>query len=905
MASATRAREIQQLSQNYGLQKPGSQTALPLGQSLLKLLLEQAYYFDNIKAYGKIEKTDSNATAAYSAVASHAESLARQFPRATQVPEWKAEAAIARLRVNSPTGIKDALAVASKGDKIPSAARVRAMGIVIDRSKGANGSPFGSLEKALDLDVDNLTKSALKLLWADAKSNTKQAIPLYQEAARLALPFRGVNGESNPIVIHAVSRVVTLAISENPNAIDAEILSFLQSVGANDAGHFYTEQIALRTMGKQPRQAISHYQSIISQPEITPQKTLFIEHRNVEISLNANDCESADQQWERVTKLPNPMTPSGSDTRVVNTQNLCWKNIEKSPSNENVDRFVKLHDTFVTISPSYAKNENWTLKAIDALFRAKNDAASATRADSLVSSSANVSTQNTALRFAAKSRERILNLPSVPDFKISRKLENEGVSSAYVSTLDKLAKQGTAAEKTNSAFQAAYVIHISGNPANARSRFELALSTYSKHTLAADSASFLLEINLKNKDHAYTERIARHTEKLRIKPSNKLHADLRKIIENAVWEQASALAESSQFEAAGARFVAFQKEFSSAKRADLSLHLAAENYLKAQKVDTAITQMEKLLSAYPKSTYAKETRWNAAEQSKNIKQFQRSGTHYEQFNASWPGEGLTRKAMYKAGEMQRAASRYGHAVSNFEKYFSQTSSKPERVKTSKDIATLHMQFGKPADAIAAFDRVIKVSGSGDDEFWARLQLFELHLRQGQASAIRLSANKLLTLTPSGENGTRIQTRAKYELGKLDAADVRTIDPMRNPKLLQATKDLFKQYQSAKSGLLAPCEGALPEWCAVGHYEVSRLAEDVAKKLLDVETPPTLNPKEANQIQSFKFDNGEKLQQDIKQQAEQAETAIPGGVPDQDWAERIRDWAQAQRGENQTVEPMYK
>jgi tetratricopeptide (TPR) repeat protein len=906
-ASAARMKEIQQIAKNYKLQKAGSPTALPLGETLLKLFMEHAYYLDNLKAYGISDKAfpnlDISIRKAHAAVAGHAALLARQFPKLPQVAQWKTEALISGLRTNATNAAQSALAHA-RNVKGQDGFRIQALGILLDSAKGGGGSPFGSLEKSLIFEVDSLTKSALTLFSAEAQQNKKQALVNYQEAARLGSPHRGPNGASNPIVQRAIAKTVRFALETNPQSIDPEIVSFVQSMGVNTAGHHYAEQIALRSMKKQPRQAIAFYQEILTHPGISAQQKLYVEHRGLEIAIHASDCESASDQWDRLGKLPNPMGATGAQERVISTQGICWRALEKEISTENVDRFVRLHDSFLSLSAAYAKNDDWKLKVVDALFRAKYDDASAKRADALVTSSINPTIQTQALRFALKARERILKIPATPDFNRSRKIANENIVDDYVKNLDKMMKIGTSDEKVNSAFQAAFILHQVERPDIGRQRFEAATATHAKHPFASQSASYLLEINLSNKDHIYTERIARHIEKLRIVPSNKAHANLRGIVENAVWAQAEGLAEKNQYESAAARYVAFQKEFPNAKRADTALNLASENYLKAQKVEPAIEQMEKLLAIYPKSSYAKETRWNAAEQSKIIKQYQRSGGHYEDFNKSWPSEGLSRKALYKAAEMQRQAGRYAHAATDFEAYFSQTSSKPERVKTAKDIASLHAQFGKTTDALGAFERVIKISGTAEDEFWARSRIFDIRVQQAQPALIREAAQKLSALAPSGDQGTRTLARAKYELGKLDAAAVRSLNPMASSQLLKATQDLMKQYDLAKSNLLSPC-GALPEWCAVAMYEVSKLAEDLDKILLDVDPPPTINPKEADKVQSLKLSSTEKLQKDLKDYAEKAEAAIAGGVPDQDWAETIREWAQKQRGENQTVEPMYK
>ncbi len=907
-ADVTRMKEILQIARNFKLQKPGSATALPLGESLLKLLLEHAYYIDNLRAFESVDKafrnTEAAARTAYKAVAVQAENLAKQFPKSHQIPQWKAEAAISRLRVAAPEAQKNALNYL-RTNKGVNATRLQVVGCILDHLRGQVKSSFGTLHNLIESSPEDTTKGSLTLLVADETQNKKEAIARYQEAARLTQNFRGPQSKVNPIVHRAVAQSVALALLQNPNDVDSEIISFVQSQGVNSAGHAYAEQVALKATAKHPRQAISLYQSILEQPGISPRQTLFVEHRALDIALNAEDCESADAQWDRITKLPANMSVTGAPERVLKTQRLCWGRIEKDPSVENVDRFVRLHDLFVTLSPSYKKDESWSINVIDGLYRSQRDSLSAGRADALVNSSQKPLIQISALRFAAKARERMMSLPAKPDFKISRKISDASVATAYISTLERIFKLGTSEEKLNATFQIPYVLHVIENADSARTKFEGAMAAFSRTEQASKTVSYLLEINLTNKDHVYTERIARYAEKLGIKPFDKAHSDLRKIVENAVWDQAVSLENSKQYVPAGDRFSAFQKEFPSVKRSDMALDLSAKNYLRGQQVDIAILHMERLLTTYPNSIYAKETRWNAAEQSKGIKQYVRAATHYEVFGKDWPSEGIARKTFYKAGEMQRLAGRYANSASDFEKYFSQATTKPERVKTAKDIASLHVQFGKTSDAIGGLDRFIKISGNVEDEFWALAQMLDLYIRDAQNAQVRQTALKLLSLPPSGEDAAKIQARAKFELGKMEATEIRGMEPMKNPRLLKASQELLARYEKAKTNLAGPCEANLSQWCSVSLYETSRLAEDVAKILLDVEPPPSLDPKEADQIQNLRASRSEKLQQEVRSYADQAEAALTKGVPDQDWADRIRQWAQNQRGENQTVDPVYK
>ncbi len=168
-----------------------------------------------------------------------------------------------------------------------------------------------------------------------------------------------------------------------------------------------------------------------------------------------------------------------------------------------------------------------------------------------------------------------------------------------------------------------------------------------------------------------------------------------------------------------------------------------------------------------------------------------------------------------------------------------------------------------------------------------------------------ASQKLISMKAPDEESEKIQARAKFEIGKAEAQDAQTAKPMEAKNLFKATNDLLLKYEKSKALLLAPCEAGGSQWCSAGHYEVSKLADGVSKIIAEVEPPPSIKPAEANKVMNLVNPSKEKLQNDTRNFAASAEQAIAQGVPDEEWAERIRLWAQVQRGENQVVDPQPK
>ncbi|MEN9825090.1 MAG: hypothetical protein RI953_835, partial [Pseudomonadota bacterium] len=240
---------------------------------------------------------------------------------------------------------------------------------------------------------------------------------------------------------------------------------------------------------------------------------------------------------------------------------------------------------------------------------------------------------------------------------------------------------------------------------------------------------------------------------------------------------------------------------------------------------------------------------------------------------------------------------------HYENYLAQLTSPAEKLKIAKEIADTHFKFGRPAEAIAAYERMMKFVTSADDEIYLRSQILVIQLRQGVEPASRKTAARMLSLKPSSQEGYRLQAKAKYSIAYLDAPSIRNRNIQNQKNLPAAIKSVVAEYDKTKALFLASCEVPGLEYCSAGYYETARMAEEVAKNLLAVELPPTLNPADVSSIRAMITQNSERLQQESKSFAAQAEQALSTGAPDAETAERIRTYSQQVRGESNDTAPL--
>lgn len=901
-AAATRAVQMRQVEAEFKLQPQRSQQALNVGLKLVRLLEEHCLYLEFLRSVGgrdsKYPDLNHYVKSARSKLVGVVDKLARQFPKSDRMLELQSTSLVSRLKSGDPTARSAALRFVGSG-RTPQHLRVAFVGLLMDYDSGKSSSPFGNLDFASQNSNSRLISSAAKFYMAESSAGKKQfsqAIALYQDALRETEQLRRIEGKAGPLLNRVLFRLQLALLQRDRMNLDSEAVQTLQSVGALEVARYYTEQVALNNLKSQPSRAAKLYAEAQSLGDYSKSFNSYLELRILDIYLSSRDLIMGQTQWQRIAQL-NDVLSAVVLGRVFYTQELAQAQAQAKLDGESIARFVSLHDFFVQQYSGYAAREDWVIRVIDMLAKARRHSDVAARADALVGTTKNKDTLLVALRYSMRARETLLGLTAEPKFISNKRLTaDEQVAQAYVVTLDKMSTSGAGVEAEKAAFQAAYVTHLLGQDNPARQRFESAITRYPRGTDSKEAVSYLLEDAQSKKEWVYTEKVARLALKLKITPARREHQNLRVILENAVYSHAQQLASQEKFGPAALRFVAFQKEFPKHKNAATALDLAAKNFLKARKTDAAVTQMESLIKNYPASGYVKETIWQAAELSKGIAQFLRAANHYESFAKKYSQDGKNRKAWLLSAEMHKSLGRFANAVAHYEKYLNQLSSASEKLKIAREIADIHFKYGRSAEAIAAYERMMKFVSGSDDELYLRSQILTVQTRQGLESEARKTVTRMIALKPSGQEGYKNQAKAKYTLAKMESPGLRERDLQNRRDLGPAVKSIGTEYDRVKALFLAACEVPGLEYCSSAYYETARLAEDLTKSLLALELPPTLNPAEVNGIRSTISQTAERLQADAKSFAAQAEQALSNGAPDAETAERIRNYAEQMRGD---------
>lgn len=895
-----RLTQIRSMEQDYQALQGTSRDAMQLGVSILNLHLQQALYLENLRGLGLKDKRypdiDHFIKVSRRQVISYAQQLRKAYPQSPYAKKWLISEIISRMRIGDATVYKEAVAFARKFKNSSESVRIQALGAALTATKQTNLN-YGGLQAALNLPLDAHSRAALKLIGAEilVPKNPAAAQTLFQEAAREGLGIRTPAGNVGPITERAAARVLKVAVAAKPKNPDREIISFLQAVGLDDSAHYYVEQCALNNLPTRINETIQIYDSLQSLKGISQKLGEQIAVRTLDIALASKDLGTIEDRWKRLYRFESEMASKETYGRILQTQNLAWQSVQKKPTDASVEQFVRLHDAFSKAAQLYAQEDVWKLRTLEALSRTNNNGELSSRADLVAQQSKSRATKLAALRFSARAKENLMGITPVPSFSRSPTL-NGGSSlvSAYLNVLSELVPLVSGTEKERAQFQLAYLTLKTKSEDEGRKLLLGTLAQHRKSPLAGPAATFLLDESLAKNDYVFTENAVRSLKKWNISPGGNKYKKLDDVLEFVVFEQGKLLASQKKYEEAAVKFVAFQKEFPKSSNADVSLHLASRNYTSARKIDDSIKQMEKLIDLYPKSKLAKETSWAAAEQSKSIGQLLRAAKHYGDFATKYPQEGVERKAWYEAALLHKSLGRFSDSIASYEKHMNSVQG-AEKVSVAKEIAELQRKYGSAAEAVASYDRVMKMSKNPSDAVWAQFNMVEIFLRQGMEVEARAAGKKLLSVAVSDKESLTAQAKTRFNIGRLDAGQMKEIDPMRDANLYAAVQSIMKVYDDTKKNLIAPCEVPGFEFCSAGYYEASKLAEATAERLFSVKPPPTIDPALASKVIDLVRKEGERLAAEGKAYAAQAETALSQGAPDSETAERIRSHAQQSKG----------
>lgn len=894
-----RLEQIKKLIAELKKSAPKSDASVTASLSMLRLYEEQALVFEWMRVVGVADPK-------YPDIAQTLKNIRRQqaqryydlilnHPKHPNLKQWKFNQVIARLRLGDPSVRDEALGMLKTATGTE-ARELAAVGVAMDASTGRLPSPFGTLESIAQNSTDQYESAAFKIMIAEQNiitNKTQLAIATLQDVIATCKGIRRGDKEQTPgTILQAAAYMLINAGLKSSVTVNQEIIQTLTNNDLMEYARSYLEQYALANYSKNLSAALKAYGDALAIGTVAEELKSKAEVRMLDLNIASNDPRMLQLAWERVIsrgiqkQLP-------LESQLLHSMNIIATKFKMRPDKESATQMVALHDSFARGFAFYAAREDYSLRVLDALFQTKQFSDAIKRSEIAIVRFKDKMNRVSAYNFNLKSRAQLMGFGS--ELKISSGVKltgDQSLATGYVSNADKLRAMLPPHEGEQFHYMTAFVQLLAGPQKVALARYEYAFSKFPRNPNSSDSASVLLDILTQRKELVEVEKFARLFTKIAIIPSRDPYKDLPRLIERTAFDIAKQQFDAKQYEVAATRFVNFQKEFPASPQAPAALERAGLGYSQANKAELSLAAYDLFLKLYPKLSSAKEIRWTAAEMSESRKQHLKAAEHFQAYGLLYPAEGVQKFAAFKAAENFRLANRIPESLSEYERYLKGAKAPAEQIRILRLMSDVALKNNNSMIALSTLERLSKIVKQADDVIGVQFNLMNVYQKMSRDDASKKSAALILSLKPTTAEGFKMQSKAKFIIGRFDVNALRTRQVMNQKDLKDALQSLFKEYEKVKTELLAPCEIPGVDWCALGYFEVSKLAADLSKMLAVVEPSNYLDEALVSEIKSLVAWNKDKLKSESRSFALQAEDALSSsGIPDAESAEKIKMYAQ--------------
>jgi uncharacterized glyoxalase superfamily protein PhnB len=900
-ADKDRLVEIQQVRASFLQNAKKITESLQDGLKLLKLYEEHCTYLEYVRGMGLKDSrfNDLNATIRGARIELAKQSVVMQktFSMPELKVQWKSLELTSRIKAGDADVEKDATDfIVNQRNTLGD--RVMLTGLAWDFMAEKTKSGYGSLENGIEIATDDATKAALTLFLAEntSKTNAKLALKYFDEAARSSSQIKRTDGSLGPISTRASLKLVSTALKANQKAFMQDTVTALQTAGSIELARFYLERVALAQVPEDSGSAIKTYTTLQTLGELPPAINQKIETRKIDFAIASKNLNLAEQQWQSFLGAENFQKDPSINQKANQTLNLFQEQYTTGKKPADLQKLIKINDMF--ISKIFITNDPWNLKILKFLNESKNYAQVSQRGDELFLSSNVSTTKQQALNFSMQAKETLLGISRIPEMKPSKKISPSPILEGYFKNLaaQKDASFATPKEKSVAQFQMFYLTFITKGADASKELYEAALKIPGEMELKGKA--FLMMEEFYEKQGRYLEAEAATRSAIAANLKLDKEQNLKAILERVVFAGATALAAQGKSEEAGDKFIKFKDEFPKSSLAEKSLENAVKQYRLSDNDQKLMTALKTHLAQYSASKLNKDFLWEAAELCAKLDKKLDAATFYEEFGTKYKPEAAQKRAWYKAAILHVAIKRYAFAVAAYEKeLISLTNfkgSNAEKAKISKEIATIQRQYGQVTDAIGALDRYGKVTSNGDEILWTLAEKTELQYSLAKYTNAKENALKATKVNSSSSDGEKWKAKSRYFLAKIDSEEIKRVDFMASADVKKTLSETEKNYTRTKANATAGCPSASQRYCAIGSFDMAKLAEEIAKKVLDFQIPATLRLEEVEPMKARLSKAGSFYSEETKALALQASSATATNELDTETIERIKAFARPYR-----------
>lgn len=382
-------------------------------------------------------------------------------------------------------------------------------------------------------------------------------------------------------------------------------------------------------------------------------------------------------------------------------------------------------------------------------------------------------------------------------------------------------------------------------------QFEDIVKNHPKSKVTVFAANLILDIYNIKKDYKALAAAGRDFMNNPALVSAGLDADVKNIVERASFKQAQDLEVKKDYVGSAKAFQEFAKAQPNSKLATSAVYNAGVNFERAGELGLAVAMYEQTQrSKDPGAENIKaQSRQLLARLYEKTGQYERGAVEYEKLGLANPKDPKAADFHYNAAVIFEALNNSARAIKNYEMHF-QLSKKAARAEAINRIAEIHERSGKMVLAQKSYEQFIENNPPDWDALiTAHLKIAKIYQRQGNAVETEKWFRKVVIVQNSlGKKkdgvGTAAAAEAKYQLGLMTLANLRSLRIPANPKLQEGVVNeklgILRRLTTEMTDVIKYDFGP---FVIAAMYSTGSAYEHMADALYNAPAPANLTPEE--------------------------------------------------------------
>ena len=451
-------------------------------------------------------------------------------------------------------------------------------------------------------------------------------------------------------------------------------------------------------------------------------------------------------------------------------------------------------------------------------------------------------------------KQKYSKLP--PLGQVAKALPVPGVKQKLIKVIDNFVEL-LPKEKDGNAmrYTAAYTLFEYGHYPNALKRFGDIVNQIPKTKQGQSSVQMIIGYYQERKEWDELIAVCRQFLSNENIGKSKLQKKLSDTLRESLFGQAVRLSKNKKYLESAKAFVAYQKEFQTAKDADDALYNATYNYYKNGSVEDAVAKGKLLLKTYPQSRHVPKAILDIAQTNESLAEFKEAAVFYEMFHTKFAKDKRSRSALFNAATLYKGMKLYSEAIGAYTTFLKRYPRNKLAKQIRLDLADTYEKDKQYRAAINTYDKYAKTLSKGSEErYLARAKAATIegqHGKKRQADREFSALYKQLVEKDSKPafDARRLVARAMFNDLDSSYAQFKAMK-IKNAKKIEAEvakkQNLLKKLVTSYQKVIDLGSG---EYTVAALYRAGELHENFSEELFKAPAPKGASQLEINQYRS--------------------------------------------------------